>query len=292
MSKMYGTVAITGKPNVGKSTLINQIAKKEVAIISQKPQTTRNQINYVYATEEKEIAFVDTPGFHFSRNKLDNYLNSQIKNAYKYANIALLLIDLTREINDEDLEVIKMVKSFNIDNIILVFNKIDACEKQTIDEYKQKVQELIKVNDVIEISALKNTNTDILIDTISKYLINDPIILKETDSDNFIISEIIREQIIKNFYQEIPYATCVCIKKKNYDKTTNVFEVYADIVTEKESQKPIIIGRGGRMIKRIGTDARHKLHEYYDCKIVLNLFVVVKNDWRNNSSVLKDGGYI
>ena len=292
MSKMYGTVVITGKPNVGKSTLINQIAKKEVAIISQKPQTTRNQINYVYATEKKEIAFVDTPGFHFSRNKLDNYLNSQIKNAYKYANIALLLIDLTREINDEDLEVIKMVKSFNIDNIILVFNKIDACEKQTIDEYKQKVQELIKVNDVIEISALKNTNTDILIDTISKYLINDPIILKETDSDNFIISEIIREQIIKNFYQEIPYATCVCIKKKNYDKTTNVFEVYADIVTEKESQKPIIMGRGGRMIKRIGTDARHKLHEYYDCKIVLNLFVVVKNDWRNNSSVLKDGGYI
>ena len=292
MSKMYGTVVITGKPNVGKSTLFNQIAKKEVAIISQKPQTTRNQINYVYATEKKEIAFVDTPGFHFSRNKLDNYLNSQIKNAYKYANIALLLIDLTREINDEDLEVIKMVKSFNIDNIILVFNKIDACEKQSIDEYKQKVQELIKVNDVIEISALKNTNTDILIDTISKYLINDPIILKETDSDNFIISEIIREQIIKNFYQEIPYATCVCIKKKNYDKITNVFEVYADIVTEKESQKPIIIGRGGRMIKRIGTDARHKLHEYYDCKIVLNLFVVVKNDWRNNSSVLKDGGYI
>ena len=292
MSKMYGTVVITGKPNVGKSTLINQIAKKEVAIISQKPQTTRNQINYVYATEKKEIAFVDTPGFHFSRNKLDNYLNSQIKNAYKYANIALLLIDLTREINDEDLEVIKMVKSFNIDNIILVFNKIDACEKQTIDEYKQKVQELIKVNDVIEISALKNLNTDILIDTISKYLINDPIILKETDSDNFIISEIIREQIIKNFYQEIPYATCVCIKKKNYDKITNVFEVYADIVTEKESQKPIIIGRGGRMIKRIGTDARHKLHEYYDCKIVLNLFVVVKYDWRNNPSVLKDGGYI
>ena len=156
MSKMYGTVVITGKPNVGKSTLFNQIAKKEVAIISQKPQTTRNQINYVYATEEKEIAFVDTPGFHFSRNKLDNYLNSQIKNAYKYANIALLLIDLTREINDEDLEVIKMVKSFNIDNVILVFNKIDACEKQSIDEYKQKVQELIKVNDVIEISALKN----------------------------------------------------------------------------------------------------------------------------------------
>ena len=292
MNKMYGTVVITGKPNVGKSTLINQFAKKEVAIISQKPQTTRNQINYVYADDEKEIAFIDTPGFHFSRNKLDNFLNSQIKNAYKYANIALLLIDLTREINDEDLEVIKMVKSFNIDNVILVFNKIDACEKQVIEEYKQKVQELIKVNDVIEISALKNINTDVLIKTISKYLTNDPIVLKETNSDNFIISEIIREQVIKNFYQELPYATCVCIKKKNYDPTTNVFEVYADIVVEKESQKPIIIGHGGRMIKKIGTDARRKLHEYYDCKIVLNLFVVVKKDWINNPSVLKDGGYI
>ena len=292
MSKMYGTVVITGKPNVGKSTLINQIAKKEVAIISQKPQTTRNQINYIYSTEEKEIAFIDTPGFHFSRNKLDNYLNSQIKNAYKYANIALLLIDLTREINDEDLEVIKMVKSFNIDNVILVFNKIDACDKQVINEYKQKVQKLIKVSDVIEISALKNINTGILINTIDKYLTNDPIVLKETDSDNFIISEIIREQIIKNFYQEIPYATCVCIKKKNYYKTTNIFEVYADIVVEKESQKPIIIGSGGRMIKRIGTDARHKLQEYYDCKIILNLFVVVKDDWRNNPSILKDGGYV
>ena len=292
MNKMYGTVVITGKPNVGKSTLINQIAKKEVAIISQKPQTTRNQINYVYMTEEKEITFIDTPGFHFSRNKLDDYLNSQIKNAYKYANIALLFIDLTREINEEDLEVIKMVKSFNIDNVILVFNKIDACDKQVIDDYKQKVQELIKVNDVIEISALKNINTDILINIISKYLTNDQIVLKETDSDNFIISEIIREQIIKNFYQEIPYATCICIKKKNYDKSTNVFEVYADIVVEKESQTPIIIGHGGRMIKRIGTDARHKLQDYYDCKIVLNLFVVVKDNWRNNQSVLKDGGYI
>ena len=123
MDKKYGTVVITGKPNVGKSTLINSLAKKEVAIISKKPQTTRNQINYIYQDDRREIAFIDTPGFHFSRNKLDDYLNLQIKNSYKYANIALLLIDLTREINDEDLEVIKMINNFGVSHVILIFNR-------------------------------------------------------------------------------------------------------------------------------------------------------------------------
>ncbi len=292
MNKKYGTVVITGKPNVGKSTLINALAKKEVAIISKKPQTTRNQINYIYQDNKNEIAFIDTPGFHFSRNKLDDYLNLQIKNSYKYANIALLIVDLTREINDEDLEVIKMIKNFGVGHVVLVFNKIDSSKKLEIQIYKDKIRQLIKVNDEIEISALKGINLDLLVNTISKYLSNDPIILKETNSDNFIISEIIREQIIKNLYQELPYASCICIKKKNYDQKKNVFEIYADIVVEKDSQKPIVIGCGGSMIKKIGTDARRKLKHFYDCKIVLHLFVVVKENWRNNDSILKDGGYI
>ena len=292
MAKKYGTVVITGKPNVGKSTLINALAKKEVAIISKKPQTTRKQINYIYQNDKSEITFIDTPGFHFSRNKLDDYLNLQIKNSYKYANIALLLIDLTREINDEDLEVIKMINNFGVSHVILVFNKIDSPEKQNIQIYKDKINQLIKVDDILEISALKGINLDLLINTISKYLSNDQAFLQETNSDNYIISEIIREQIIKNLYQELPYATCVCIKKKNYDQKANVFEIYADIVVEKESQKPIVVGHNGNMIKKIGTDARKKLNNYYDCKIVLHLFVVVKENWRNNESVLKDGGYI
>lgn len=292
MDKKYGTVVITGKPNVGKSTLINSLAKKEVAIISKKPQTTRNQINYIYQDDKREIAFIDTPGFHFSRNKLDDYLNLQIKNSYKYANIALLLIDLTREINDEDLEVIKMINNFGVSHVILIFNKIDSPKKQDVQIYKDKINLLIKVDDILEISALKGINIDMLIDTISKYLSNDQVVLQETNSDNYIISEIIREQIIKNLYQELPYATCVCIKKKNYDQKENVFEIYADIIVEKESQKPIVVGHGGNMIKKIGIDARKKLNNYYDCKIVLHLFVVVKENWRNNESVLKDGGYI
>ena len=292
MNKKYGTVVITGKPNVGKSTLINALAKNEVAIISKKPQTTRNQINYIYKDDKNEIAFIDTPGFHFSRNKLDDYLNLQIKNSYRYANIALLMVDLTRNINDEDLEVIKMLKNFGVNHVILVFNKIDSYKKLEIQAYKNRIKQLIKVNDEIQISALKGINLNLLIQTIGKYLSNDPIILKETNSDNFIISEIIREQIIKNLYQELPYASCICIKKKNYDQKKNVFEIYADIAVEKESQKPIVIGHGGSMIKKIGTCARKKLNNFYDCKIILHLFVIVKNNWRNNDSVLKDGGYI
>ncbi len=292
MNKKYGTVVITGKPNVGKSTLINTLAKKEVAIISKKPQTTRNQINYIYQDDKKEIAFIDTPGFHFPRNKLDDYLNLQIKNSYKYANIALLIIDVTREINDEDLEIIKMIKNFGVNNVILVFNKIDSAKKFNIESYKDKIDKLIKINDQIEISALKGTNINLLIDTISKYLTNDPLVIKETNSDNFIISEIIREQIIKNLYQELPYASFVCIREKKYDQKSNVFEIYADIVVEKDSQKPIVVGHNGSMIKKIGTNARIKLNDFYDCKIVLHLFVVVKKDWRDNESVLKDGGYI
>ena len=178
MDKKYGTVVITGKPNVGKSTLINSFAKKEVAIISKKPQTTRNQINYIYQDDKREIAFIDTPGFHFSRNKLDDYLNLQIKNSYKYANIALLLIDLTREINDEDLEVIKMINNFGVSHVILIFNKIDSPKKQDVQIYKDKINQLVKVDDILEISALKGINIDMLIDTISKYLSNNQVVLQ------------------------------------------------------------------------------------------------------------------
>ena len=189
-----------------------------------------------------------------------------------------MLIDLTREINDEDLEVIKMINSFGVSHVILIFNKIDSPKKQDVQIYKDKINQLVKVDDILEISALKGINIDMLIDTISKYLSNDQVVLQETNSDNYIISEIIREQIIKNLYQELPYATCVCIKKKNYDQKENVFEIYADIIVEKESQKPIVVGRGGNMIKKIGTDARKKLNNYYDCKIVLHLFVIVKEN--------------
>lgn len=287
-----GTVVITGKPNVGKSTLINTIANKLIAITSPKPQTTRNKIKFTYNDDKNKIAFIDTPGYHIPNNKLDMFLNSEIKNAYKLADIALLVIDLTREIDQEDIEVINIIKSYNVKKVILVLNKIDVAKQDIDQKYETKVKELIEISQVIKICANKIESVKEVIDTIHNHLDDNNDLVEDVEiADNFFISEIIREQIIFNFKQEVPYATCIAIRKKNYDPNTNVFEIYADIVVEKESQKPIIIGAKGQMIKKIGTKSREKLLEFYDCKIVLHLFVVTKKDWRNDTTFLKENGY-
>ena len=287
-----GTVVITGKPNVGKSTLINTIANKLIAITSPKPQTTRNKIKFTYNDDKNKIAFIDTPGYHIPNNKLDMFLNSEIKNAYKLADIALLVIDLTREIDQEDIEVINIIKSYNVKKVILVLNKIDVAKQRIDQKYEAKVKELIEISQVIKICANKIESVKEVIDTIHNHLDDNNDLVEDVEiADNFFISEIIREQIIFNFKQEVPYATCIAIRKKNYDPNTNVFEIYADIVVEKESQKPIIIGAKGQMIKKIGTKSREKLLEFYDCKIVLHLFVVTKKDWRNDTTFLKENGY-
>ena len=287
-----GTVVITGKPNVSKSTLINTIANKLIAITSPKPQTTRNKIKFTYNDDKNKIAFIDTPGYHIPNNKLDMFLNSEIKNAYKLADIALLVIDLTREIDQEDIEVINIIKSYNDKKVILVLNKIDVAKQGIDQKYEAKVKELIEISQVIKICANKIESVKEVIDTIHNHLDDNNDLVEEVEiADNFFISEIIREQIIFNFKQEVPYATCIAIRKKNYDPNTNVFEIYADIVVEKESQKPIIIGAKGQMIKKIGTKSREKLLEFYDCKIVLHLFVVTKKDWRNDTTFLKENGY-
>lgn len=291
MIKKTVTVVITGKPNVGKSTLLNSIASKEVAIVTHKPQTTRNQINYKYSDNSCDINFMDTPGYHKPNNKLDMFLNSQIKNAYKLADVALLVIDLAREINDEDLTVIKLVQGFNVDKIILVLNKVDVVmNKDTIKEYEEKIKSLIKVDDVICISA-KSRKIESVISTIKQYLSDTIISLDETNGDKFIISEIIREQLIINFKQEIPYAVCVSVNSLSYDKNENQLKIQADIIVEKDSQKPIIIGSNGVMIKKIGSDSRRKLLTIYDCRVDLRLFVVVKKLWRDNDLSLKNFGY-
>ena len=286
-----GTVVITGKPNVGKSTLINYLAQHEIAITSPKPQTTRNQINFIFENSKYRIAFIDTPGFHFSHNKLDDSLNRSIKNAYKYADCAILLIDLSRELNEEDQEVIKLIKRFEIPKVVLVANKVDLDNSHNLESYVATIKQEIKVNDVVDISAISGKNVDQLLDVVGKYLSNNQITIENTDGDNFIISEIIREQIIKNFRQEIPYATSVYIKHKEYKQKENKFIINADIIVEKASQKPIILGAGGKMIKTIRVNSLKKLHTIYDCNIELHLFVVVKEDWRNNEHNLKDSGY-
>jgi GTP-binding protein Era len=275
-----GYVAITGRPNVGKSTLINQIVKRKVAIISYKPQTTRNKINALYNDENSSIMFIDTPGYHKRINKFDDHLNAQVKSTYKTVDCVLLLIDPTKPLTDEDFTVINLIKDFKVNSIILVLTKSDITKKYN-DSVIDEIKKHIDINDIINVSALKNTNIKELIGLIkTKLPTNDKPLDKIDDDDNFIISEIIREQIIFNTQKEVPYSTFVSVENKKYEN--DLFTIDATIIVEKESQKPIIIGKGGQMIKKIGTQARKELLNIYDCKINLKLFVKVEKEWRNN----------
>lgn len=284
-NKKSGTIVITGKPNVGKSTFINQIAKNKIAICSPKPQTTRDKIYYIYHDNDSNIAFIDTPGFHIAKNKLDEYLNEQIKTSYKYASIFVLMIDLTREIDEEDLKVINLIKSIRNRKLILVLNKKDKVNNEIINKYIDQINKLIEIDKTLVISAKNNNDINEFLKVIKDYLQYDEILIDDNLSDDFIITETIREEIIFNCYKEIPYSTLVKIQDKSYDKIKNIFTIYANIIVEKNSQKPILVGKNGSMIKKIGTNVRKKLNNYFDCKIVLHLFVIVENDWRNNKKI-------
>jgi GTP-binding protein Era len=271
-----GYVAITGKPNVGKSTLINTIVKRKVAITSYKPQTTRNKIKALYNDSDSSIMFIDTPGYHKSMNKLDDHLNSEIKSTYKVVDCVLLLIDPTRDLDEEDFTVIKMIKDFNVENVILVITKKDISGKN-VEKCINEVKTKIDIADIINISSLKNDNIKELLDLIKTKLPTNTKPMEDVlDDDNFIISELIREQIIFNTKKEVPYSTLVYVESKKFEK--DLFDISAVIVVEKESQKPILIGAGGQMIKKIGTLARKELLNIYDCKINLKLFVKVEKD--------------
>jgi GTP-binding protein Era len=268
-----GFVAITGKPNVGKSTLINTLFKKKIAITSYKPQTTRNQIIDTYSDHTSSITFIDTPGYHDAHNKLDMFLNSEIKSSYKVADVVMLLIDLTRKIDEEDLQVIKIIKSYEVKKVLLVLTKSDLNQKN-IEPYKEEIKKLIDYDGVVVISSKTNTNLDEMLIQIKKMIPLTETVLSNiatSDNDDFIIKEIVREQVIFHTKKEVPYATAIVIQEKTYNE--GLLTIMADIVVERDSQKPIIIGAKGSMIKKIGTFARKELLEIFDCKINLKLFV-------------------
>jgi GTP-binding protein Era len=273
-----GYVAITGKPNVGKSTFLNTLFNKKVSIVSPKPQTTRNKIETLYEQEDVSIVFIDTPGYHEARNKLDQFLNSQIKLSYKMADVVLLLVDLTRPIDEEDVQLIKIINDYQVKDVLLVLTKYDISSERVVNEYVNKIKSLIEIKSYLAISSKNITNINELINKVKTLLPETEHKLSITESDNFLISEIIREQIIFNTKKEIPYSTGVYVELNTYDQHSKLMNINAVIVVEKESQKPIIIGKGGSMIKKIGTNARKELLNYFDCKINLKLFVKVEKE--------------
>ena len=287
-----GFVGLIGRPNVGKSSLINTIVKEKIAIISDKPQTTRNMIQGIYNDEETQIVFVDTPGIHKPVSKLGKHLNKQAYYSINDVDVIVLLVDISEKLGPGDKFVIAKLNEVN-KPVILVLNKIDKMPKpqilSKIDEYK----DLYNFDEIVPLSALKNDNVDRLITVIKKYL-KDEIKYYSDDqvtdkSINFRLVELVREKVLELTREEIPHAvTCLLDELKEEEK---VFDVSITIVVERPQHKKIILGKQGIMIKEIGTRARLEMEKILGKRVYLNLFVKVIPKWREKESILFDLGF-
>lgn len=291
-----GFVTVVGKPNVGKSTLINGFLGEKIAITSPKPQTTRTNLNAIITNENAQIIFIDTPGIHTPKNKLGEYMIDVAKGTFSEVDVILFLCDATdKTITQSDLRIIdslRLVKK----PVILVINKVDAVAKETILEKISILSQKMEFTSIYPISALKNDGLDELLDEIQKYLPEGPKyypddILTDTNLRD-IVSDIIREKILLFYRDEVPHGIGVeIIKFDEARKAGGVTSIEVNIICEKNSHKAILIGKGGTMLKKIGSKARVDIEKILDSKVNLQLWVKVREDWRNNSGVLRELGY-
>ncbi len=287
-----GFVSLVGRPNVGKSTLINSIIGKKIAITSNKPQTTRNVIQGIYNEEDTQIIFVDTPGVHKPNHKLGNYLNKQAYYSINDVDVILFLIDITEEFGRGDTFVLEKIKETK-KPIILVLNKIDKVSNEEILKKINEYKEIYPFDEIVPVSAYKKNNTNELINTIKKYLTDE---IKYYD-DNFItnkpitfmISEIVREKIFELTNDEVPHSlTCIV---ENMKKDKNGFHINIAIIVDRDALKKIIIGKQGKMIKEIGIRARKELEELLGKKVYLETYVKTIKNWRDKEKYLQEFGF-
>ena len=287
-----GFVSFIGRPNVGKSTLLNSILGKRVAITSDKPQTTRNMIQGIYNDSDTQIVFVDTPGIHKPQNKLGRALNKQTYFTINDVDIVIMVVDISEKIGKGDMFVIDVLK--NVDKpVFLVINKIDKLPREEILKKIDEYQKLYDFAEIIPVSARKKDNIDRLIEVIKKYLPDNIMYYdRETVTDSsreFIISEFIREKVLDLTEEEVPHAvTCVV---ENIEEENNILSIGASIIVDRENLKKIIIGKNGNMIKEIGIRARQDIEEYFGKKVYLDLFVKVVPKWRDKEKFLNTIGY-
>ena len=279
-----GFVTIIGKPNAGKSTLINALVGEKVAIVSPKPQTTRNKILGILNIPDYQIVFVDTPGIHASKNKLDEYMAKDISEAKKSVDLIVIVIDGSKRIRQEDVEFVKKYDNRNT-NAILVVSKIDESSFDKLYPQLLPFNELKFIKDIIPISVFKNKNVDVLLEKIKGYMPEGDIMFDEdiyTDkSVKFMVSELIREKMLWLLHDEIPHGVAVEIIV--YEEKSKLAKISADIICEKQSHKQIIIGKNGSMIKNIGIKAREEIEKLLDKKVMLELFVKVREGWREDN---------
>jgi GTP-binding protein Era len=292
-NKKFGFVSISGRTNVGKSTLINSLIEKKIAITSRKPQTTRNRILGISTNQKSQIIYLDTPGVHTGyKRALNKYMNKLAKHCYEEVDLVVFVVDRFKWLKEEN-DTLNNLKELN-KPIILAINKIDRLEnKEELLPFIKDIQQKFSFLAVVPISALRKNNLENLIDEIEKELPEGPFHFPEDAvtefSENFFISEIIREKAINRLGDELPYRLNVGIDK--VQKKKGLITIYANIIVESPSQKGIILGKGGSMIKAIGTSARKDLEAEMKRKINLQLFVKVSKKWTNNPNLMDKFGY-
>lgn len=287
-----GFVTLIGRPNVGKSTLMNCIIGQKIAITSNKPQTTRNRIQTVYTSEEGQIVFLDTPGIHKAKNKLGDYMVTVAEKTLSEVDVILWLVEPSNFIGAGERHIIEQLKKGKTP-VILVINKIDTVKKEQLLEYIDTYRKEYDFAEIVSVSALKAENIKELLKCIMKYLPYGPAFYDEdtvTDQPvRQIVAELIREKTLRLLSDEIPHGVAVSIESMKYKK--NIVDIEATIFCERDSHKGIIIGKNGAMLKKIGSMARRDIEELLEKQANLQLWVKVKKDWRDSDFLLKNFGY-
>lgn len=290
-----GFVAIIGRPNVGKSTLINSLLRQKVVITSDKPQTTRHKISCVLNREDAQVVFIDTPGLHKPHDLLGEHLNQKVMSTLSGVDVIIFMVDASQVIGRGDAFIAKELSKLSTTPIILVLNKMDKIDNNDLIVQLEIGQDLGKFKEIIPISALGDKNLDVLVDELVKLLPQGPKYYPDdmlTDQpEKTIIAELVREKVLELTKEEVPHSVVVKVESVDRRENKDIIDVDADIFVERNSQKGIIIGKGGKMIKEIGQRARADIENLLGSQVFLNLRVKVKKNWRANENLIRDMGY-
>ena len=289
-----GFVTLIGRPNVGKSTLMNRLIGQKIAITSNKPQTTRNRIQTVYTDERGQIVFLDTPGIHKAKNKLGEYMVNVAERTLKEVDVVLWLVEPTTFIGAGEQHIAAQLKTIKTP-VVLVINKVDTVKKEEILKFIDAYKDICEFADIVPVSALKGQNTDTVLEVIFKYLPYGPAFYDEdtvTDQpQRQIVAEMIREKALRSLDEEIPHGIAVTIEKMKERPGGKVVDIEATIICERDSHKGIIIGKGGAMLKKIGSAARFEIERMMEMKGYVEIWVKVRKDWRDSDLFIKNFGY-
>ena len=291
-----GYVSVVGRPNVGKSTLLNAIIGEKISAISSKPQTTRQNITFIHTDDDSQIIFLDTPGIQRPKNKLGEFMLTESKESIDEADVITYIVDTSKKIGKAERSIIDILKEYEGKlPIILLINKVDTIKKDELLEIISMYAKEEIFNEIIPISAMKNVGVDIYIETLKKYLKPGPMYYPEdmiTDkNERFIVAEIIREKGLRYLNEEVPHGLAISIEKFKKREDKNIYDIEANIYVERDSHKGILIGKGGSMLKRIGTEAREDAERLLDGKVNLQIWVKVEKNWRERDNLVKRFGY-